>query len=982
MNIIESAKKVAANLRNLSLDLAGTDIDAALLVAEKYGKFLWINHIGIYADSEFEISLAEHFSELLKDLFTRSEGDTLHLITIGSYAGGHTRVVEKFLQAGGGDGLASLNKLPEQVLNQIPEHIKVFNGIRKQTGTATISEILEVGRKFKKLVLHIHPDDVYSAIAAILLSNLGVKVFMYNHADHVFSFGYAAAEKIFEISKYGWTKGALRRIEHKQTFVGIPILKSDLKFDRLEKNNSIRIVMAGNSAKFTPWGKYSVPDFINKFYERINVQGDIKFKICGSYGTENFWLLLDEKNRRNIEFLGLLPHAEYMRVLAAADCYIDTFPQGSGTVLSDSVMLGIPSFGLDLLVGCSYSDTLRVHSVEDLVSGLGDHIGNRQPLHDRVLEVRDKVIYEQSVESCVNRLHASMEEKQTIPFPEELMAMRCMPDFFEQFWLSKGVINLNFELLATSEKLKERLMKCWEDAWPYATHSTIERLVEDIAERDRAIKEANRASNVQLNLLALQKEDQAGYVKEIKELRLSASLNITKPSRDISRLRHRIIQPYQIYKSYRLRHPGLNGVMRLLSRVFQSIRNKGINNLQNALAVQERILKVAYIDPDELAKQFDANRIQNLQCYLDNGQIHKPIIIFDHNGGGGSNTYTKELVKVINADGGMVLRVYYFESVWFVQWLGDGLLFYATSLDELFKYLSLTDSTNLVINSPYGYPDIKAFATYIVNLLHKLNATLDFKVHDFFALCPSPHLSDYEGKYCAVPEDAAICRNCLKRNNHWYHSWYPEINKPKEIKEWHKPFLELLDIASTVTFFDQSSVDIFCKVYKLAPGKIRVLPHDINYFHNNDQVDIGGDLHIGILGTLSPLKGADVVDALYSYIEKQHLQIPLTVVGHIFKKPRLGINVLGKYEPNNLPSILSSHKINIILMPSIVPETFSYTISEAMKMGLPIVSFDIGAQGHRVKQYPLGKVVPLGASPSVILTAILSIFKTAQEVNK
>jgi glycosyltransferase involved in cell wall biosynthesis len=67
-------------------------------------------------------------------------------------------------------------------------------------------------------------------------------------------------------------------------------------------------------------------------------------------------------------------------------------------------------------------------------------------------------------------------------------------------------------------------------------------------------------------------------------------------------------------------------------------------------------------------------------------------------------------------------------------------------------------------------------------------------------------------------------------------------------------------------------------------------------------------------------------------------------------------------------------------MPSIIPETFSYTISEAMTMGLPIVAFDIGAQGNRVKNYNLGKVVPLGSTSEVILTAIQSSLTAAQEL--
>ena len=127
------------------------------------------------------------------------------------------------------------------------------------------------------------------------------------------------------------------------------------------------------------------------------------------------------------------------------------------------------------------------------------------------------------------------------------------------------------------------------------------------------------------------------------------------------------------------------------------------------------------------------------------------------------------------------------------------------------------------------------------------------------------------------------------------------------------------------------------------------------------------------------LKGGAIVSALYHYFDKQKLNIPLTIVGSSYVATHQKITVHGNYTPHDLPIIISKAGINVILMPSIIPETFSYTISEAMKMGLPIVTFDLGAQGNRVKQYELGKVIPLGSSPEAILTAIQSVLKVAQE---
>ncbi len=476
MSHTEAAQKVANNLKNFSLNLSKTDIDAALMVASIYGKFLSANYIGILADSEFELKFAEYFSGLLNGKAKQATSDTLHLMTTGYSIGGHTRVVERFLTAGAGDGLAILDRLPEDVLNKIPQHILVFNGIRKPSAAATISEIVAIGLKFNNVILHIHPDDIYGAIAAILLAKSGVNVFMYNHADHLFSFGYAAAKKVFEISKYGWIRGAIRNIDHKQSFVGIPIPILDLKQSDLGKNEAIQVFMAGHYNKFVPWGEYSVPEFINQFYSRNSIQNRVKFTICGPTGKEKYWRALDKNIRQNVDFLGPQPHKKYMELLETSDCYVDSFPQGNGTGFLESVMLGIPSFGLGLMAGYSYAEILKSYTIADLISALSNHIKNRDAIHDRLLTVREKAINEQSINRCVDRLRISMEDNQYIPLPEDFMSMRCMDNFYEQFWVSQGDIYIDFVFrrvfsLNLSTKQKLNLVKCTINAWPYAYKS-------------------------------------------------------------------------------------------------------------------------------------------------------------------------------------------------------------------------------------------------------------------------------------------------------------------------------------------------------------------------------------------------------------------------------------------------------------------------------------------------------------------------------
>lgn len=65
----------------------------------------------------------------------------------------------------------------------------------------------------------------------------------------------------------------------------------------------------------------------------------------------------------------------------------------------------------------------------------------------------------------------------------------------------------------------------------------------------------------------------------------------------------------------------------------------------------------------------------------------------------------------------------------------------------------------------------------------------------------------------------------------------------------------------------------------------------------------------------------------------------------------------GKYAPEDLPALLRMHEIDVIGILSIWPETYSYTLTESIINGIPVIATDIGALGKRSHELQCGWTV-------------------------
>lgn len=193
---------------------------------------------------------------------------------------------------------------------------------------------------------------------------------------------------------------------------------------------------------------------------------------------------------------------------------------------------------------------------------------------------------------------------------------------------------------------------------------------------------------------------------------------------------------------------------------------------------------------------------------------------------------------------------------------------------------------------------------------------------------------------------------------------------------WRERAAPLLQAAAEVTVFSCSSRDILHKAHPdLSLDRVAVVPHNVSDLPCSPFEPQHRYLHIGVVGRIAEHKGAERVAQLARLIRRRRGEERLTVIGTIDRRiGGRGISVTGSYQRGALQERLQSSGVNVVFMPSICPETFSLVVHEVMAMQLPLLCFDLGAQGEYVLSYFRGAVVPETIKTEPLFEQLQSLF--------
>ncbi|MBE0550226.1 MAG: glycosyltransferase [Rubrivivax sp.] len=232
---------------------------------------------------------------------------------------------------------------------------------------------------------------------------------------------------------------------------------------------------------------------------------------------------------------------------------------------------------------------------------------------------------------------------------------------------------------------------------------------------------------------------------------------------------------------------------------------------------------------------------------------------------------------------------------------------------------------------------------------------------DFFLACTRINLIDVDGRPCRGPEQGRACaRKCLAPA--WSRS---------ALQHRHELAHSLLAYASARIAPSEFVARRFRAAF--ADLEFDVLPHGVDLLAMVRARSAapppraqGGERRIAYIGTIIPPKGLHVLLRALALVPE--LPLALSVLGTFHDDEQYEaqvrslaaadgrVTLLGRRSADEVAALL--HGVDLLCLPSLVPESFSLVLHEAAALGVPSLVSDRGAPADVIRATQAGAVVP------------------------
>lgn len=261
------------------------------------------------------------------------------------------------------------------------------------------------------------------------------------------------------------------------------------------------------------------------------------------------------------------------------------------------------------------------------------------------------------------------------------------------------------------------------------------------------------------------------------------------------------------------------------------------------------------------------------------------------------------------------------------------------------------------------FQHLLGFPLSLIESAKKYGAKVFVNLHDYYLWCPSYKLMSPVGrhniKFCFFKTDISGCALCLE-------TLYKKSLGREAVIGRREYARKMLLMADRLVFPSQYLMDIMLSLFKLSSETAGIIEPGVDGPCKIPSYSPNGSLKAAYLGAFTHEKGAcEFIELAHSVNNSPRAKdVSFHIIGELgyplpaeFNHCRT-VYASGAYRPGKLSALLAKEGIDIVLLLPVWPETYSYTLSEAIVNGIPVISSDLGALRDRVSRHAVGYLVP------------------------
>jgi GT2 family glycosyltransferase/glycosyltransferase involved in cell wall biosynthesis len=238
----------------------------------------------------------------------------------------------------------------------------------------------------------------------------------------------------------------------------------------------------------------------------------------------------------------------------------------------------------------------------------------------------------------------------------------------------------------------------------------------------------------------------------------------------------------------------------------------------------------------------------------------------------------------------------------------------------------------------------------LLSALAGLSIPYGYTIHDLNFACPTITFLDADGKYCHAVTDSAACGACLGAQSQF---------AGVDITAWRAGHRALLARAAFVIAPSQWAATMLRRYFPehsvaiVAHGSGHGMPRSDAVYSRLELPDDGVPT-VAVIGAIGADKGARRLERLVELTRECGARLRWVLIGYLDTGREQALSAdgvfaqHGPFDSREIGALLEHYRVRLVAYPSVGPETFSFTLSEAWAAGRPVIVPPIGALAERV----------------------------------